>query len=81
MGTPGTILGISTYLKGNSKDITIVGAPPQGSARIPGIRKWSPDYIPKFFIDRKELLSLNLMNKMSQLQHKELPKKKVYLLV
>lgn len=56
MGSPGIILGVSTYQIGNSKDITIVGAPPQGSARIPGIRKWSPDYILKFFIALKELL-------------------------
>lgn len=56
MSTPGIILGVSTYQIGNSKDITIVGAPPQGSAKIPGIRKWSLDYILKFFIARKELL-------------------------
>ena len=49
MGTTGTITGTSKYLKGKNKNITIVGAQPADGARIPGIRKWSPDYIPKFF--------------------------------
>lgn len=49
MGTTGTITGVSTYLKEKNKDITIVGAQPADNARIPGIRKWPPDYVPKFF--------------------------------
>ncbi|MDO7173030.1 cysteine synthase CysM [Mariniflexile sp. AS56] len=49
MGTTGTITGVSTYLKEKNKNITIVGAQPEDGARIPGIRKWSPDYVPKFF--------------------------------
>lgn len=49
MGTTGTIMGTSTYLKEKNKNITIVGAQPAEGARIPGIRKWSPDYVPKFF--------------------------------
>ena len=49
MGTTGTIMGTSTYLKEKNKNITIVGAQPADGARIPGIRKWSPDYVPKFF--------------------------------
>ncbi len=49
MGTTGTIMGVSTYLKEKSKNITIVGAQPADGSRIPGIRKWSPDYVPKFF--------------------------------
>lgn len=54
MGTTGTVMGVSTYLKEKNKDITIVGAQPQDGARIPGIRKWSPDYVPKFF-DRSKV--------------------------
>jgi len=54
MGTTGTIMGVSTYLKGKNKNITIVGAQPEDGAKIPGIRKWSPDYIPKFF-DRSKV--------------------------
>ncbi|GAA4799286.1 cysteine synthase CysM [Litoribaculum gwangyangense] len=53
MGTTGTIMGSSTYLKEKNKDITIVGAQPADGARIPGIRKWSPDYVPKFFNPNK----------------------------
>lgn len=49
MGTTGTITGVSKFLKEKNKEITIVGAQPADGARIPGIRKWSPDYVPKFF--------------------------------
>ena len=49
MGTTGTIMGVSTYLKEQNKNITIVGAQPADGAKIPGIRKWPPEYIPKFF--------------------------------
>ncbi|WP_298532921.1 cysteine synthase CysM [uncultured Algibacter sp.] len=49
MGTTGTITGTSTYLKEQNKNVTIVGAQPADGARIPGIRKWSPEYVPKFF--------------------------------
>lgn len=54
MGTTGTVMGVSTYLKEKNKDVTIVGAQPEDGARIPGIRKWSPDYVPKFF-DRSKV--------------------------
>ncbi|WP_142785284.1 cysteine synthase CysM [Changchengzhania lutea] len=54
MGTTGTITGVSTYLKEKNKDIIIVGAQPADGERIPGIRKWSPDYVPKFF-DRSKV--------------------------
>lgn len=54
MGTTGTIMGTSTYLKEKNKAITIVGAQPQDGSRIPGIRKWSPDYVPTIF-DRSKV--------------------------
>tara|TARA_R110000868_G_scaffold5985_8_gene34788 strand:+ start:18521 stop:19411 length:891 start_codon:yes stop_codon:yes gene_type:complete len=54
MGTTGTIMGVSTYLKEQNKNIVIVGAQPEDGAKIPGIRKWSPDYVPKFF-DRSKV--------------------------
>ena len=54
MGTTGTVMGVSTYLKEKNSDITIIGAQPTDNSRIPGIRKWSPDYVPKFF-DRSKL--------------------------
>ncbi len=54
MGTTGTIMGVSTYLKEQNKNIIIVGAQPEDGAKIPGIRKWSPEYVPKFF-DRSKV--------------------------
>lgn len=54
MGTTGTIMGVSTYLKEQNRNITIVGAQPEDGAKIPGIRKWAPDYVPKFF-DRSKV--------------------------
>ncbi|PKV51028.1 cysteine synthase B [Aquimarina sp. MAR_2010_214] len=49
MGTTGTIMGTSTYLKEQSKDIQIVGVQPTNESRIPGIRKWPKEYLPKIF--------------------------------
>lgn len=49
MGTTGTITGTATFLKEKSKDITIIGAQPTDGSRIPGIRKWSPEYVPGIF--------------------------------
>lgn len=49
MGTTGTIMGVSTYLKEQNPEVQIIGAQPKDGARIPGIRKWSPEYQPKFF--------------------------------
>ena len=49
MGTTGTIMGTSTYLKEQNKDIQIVGVQPTDGSRIPGIRKWPQEYLPKIF--------------------------------
>ncbi len=49
MGTTGTIMGVSTFLKEQNKNITIVGAQPKDGAKIPGIRKWPEAYLPKIF--------------------------------
>ena len=54
MGTTGTIMGVSTFLKGKNKNIQIIGAQPKDDARIPGIRKWPEAYLPKFF-DRSKV--------------------------
>jgi cysteine synthase B len=53
MGTTGTIMGTSTFLKEQNKDIQIIGAQPADGSRIPGIRKWSPDYVPSIFNPKK----------------------------
>lgn len=49
MGTTGTIIGTSTYLKEKNPSIQIVGAQPSDGAQIPGIRKWPQEYLPKIF--------------------------------
>lgn len=54
MGTTGTIIGTSTFLKEKNKNIQIVGVQPSDDARIPGIRKWKPEYLPKIF-DKKRV--------------------------
>ncbi|WP_418510750.1 cysteine synthase CysM [Corallibacter sp.] len=53
MGTTGTIMGVSTYLKEQNPNITIVGAQPKDGAKIPGIRKWPEAYRPKIFNPKK----------------------------
>jgi cysteine synthase B len=49
MGTTGTITGVSRYLKEQSKAVRIVGAQPTEGSRIPGIRKWPQEYLPKIY--------------------------------
>ena len=49
MGTTGTIIGTSTYLKEKKPSIQIVGAQPSDGSQIPGIRKWPQEYLPKIF--------------------------------
>ncbi|MFV8282251.1 cysteine synthase CysM [Christiangramia marina] len=61
MGTTGTIMGTSTFLKEKNPDIQIVGVQPEDNARIPGIRKWPEAYLPKIFDAKKvdEVLEVN----------------------
>lgn len=49
MGTTGTIMGVSRYLKEKKPAIQIVGAEPQEGSQIPGIRKWPEQYLPKVY--------------------------------
>jgi len=53
MGTTGTIMGTSTFLKEKNKNIQIIGAQPTDNSRIPGIRKWSQEFLPKIFNPKK----------------------------
>lgn len=53
MGTTGTIMGVSTYLKEQNQDIQIVGVQPDDGSRIPGIRKWRQEYLPAIFKPHK----------------------------
>jgi len=49
MGTTGTIMGVSHYLKEKNPDIQIVGVQPEEGASIPGIRRWPEEYLPGIF--------------------------------
>ncbi|MCW3463812.1 cysteine synthase CysM [Chitinophaga nivalis] len=49
MGTTGTIMGVSRYLKEQNADVQIVGCQPTDGSKIPGIRKWPEAYLPKIF--------------------------------
>jgi S-sulfo-L-cysteine synthase (O-acetyl-L-serine-dependent) len=49
MGTTGTIMGVSRYLKEQNKNVQIIGTQPTDGSCIPGIRRWSPEFLPKIF--------------------------------
>ena len=53
MGTTGTIMGVSNYLKEQNPAIQIVGTQPTEGSNIPGIRRWSPEFLPKIYDRRK----------------------------
>jgi len=53
MGTTGTIMGTSTYLKEQNPKVQIVGVQPTDDSKIPGIRKWPQEYLPKIFNPEK----------------------------
>jgi len=49
MGTTGTIMGVSRYLKEQNPEVQIVGVQPTDGSSIPGIRRWSPEFLPKIY--------------------------------
>jgi S-sulfo-L-cysteine synthase (O-acetyl-L-serine-dependent) len=49
MGTTGTIMGTSRYLKEQNPEVQIVGVQPAGQSKIPGIRRWPKEYLPKIY--------------------------------
>ncbi len=61
MGTTGTIMGVSRFLKEQNPAVCIVGCQPEQGSQIPGIRKWPDAYLPKIFdrsrVDRVESVS------------------------
>jgi len=61
MGTTGTIMGTSTYLKEKNSSVQIVGLQPSDGASIPGIRRWPKAYLPKIFDESKvdSILDIN----------------------
>lgn len=61
MGTTGTIMGVSRYLKEMNPEIKVIGAQPEEGSQIPGIRKWPEAYLPKIYdaarVDQLEYVS------------------------
>lgn len=49
MGTTGTIMGVSRYLKEQNPEVQIIGLQPADGAKIPGIRRWPEEYLPRIF--------------------------------
>ncbi len=75
MGTTGTIMGVSRYLKEIDKSVQIVGTQPTEGSSIPGIRRWSPEFLPKIFekerVDRIIDVSENEAREMTRRLAKE----------
>jgi cysteine synthase B len=63
MGTTGTIIGTSTYLKEKNPNIQIIGAQPSEGSQIPGIRKWPEEYLPKIFDASKVDITIDVSEK------------------
>jgi cysteine synthase B len=74
MGTTGTIMGCSRFLKEQNKDIRIIGCQPTEDSSIPGIRRWPEAYLPKIFepsrvdsiIDISEVEAVNMTRKLAK---------------
>ena len=64
MGTTGTIVGTSKFLKEKNKSIKIIGVQPEEGAQIPGIRKWPKEYMPTIFSDQNidEIINVSQKN-------------------
>lgn len=74
MGTTGTIMGTSSYLKEQSDVIQIVGVQPTDGSKIPGIRKWPEEYLPKIFDASK----VDQVLEVSQKEAQEMAKRLAY---
>ncbi len=70
MGTTGTIMGVSRYLKEQNPSVCVVGCQPEEGSQIPGIRKWPEAYLPKIFdrslVDRIESVTQGDAEKMTR---------------
>jgi len=64
MGTTGTIMGTSKYLKEQSTAVQIVGVQPEGESKIPGIRRWPKEYLPKIYDASRvdQIIEVNQLN-------------------
>jgi len=74
MGTTGTIMGVSKFLKEKNKEIQIIGCQPTDGSRIPGIRKWPQAYLPKIFDRSRVDRVIELAEKDARLMSKRMAK-------
>ncbi|MDT8310990.1 MAG: cysteine synthase CysM [Methylophaga sp.] len=66
MGTTGTIMGVSRYLKEQNPDIQIVGVQPTEGSRIPGIRRWPSAYLPTIFEPQRVDLTIDIDQQLAE---------------
>ncbi len=74
MGTTGTIMGTSTYLKEQDPNIQIIGVQPTDDSKIPGIRKWPKEYLPKIFDAKKVDSIMEVSEKDARIMSRRLAK-------
>lgn len=74
MGTTGTIMGVSRFLKEQNPDIKIVGTQPTEGSCIPGIRRWSPEFLPKIFEPHRVDITVDVKESDARLFTKRLAK-------
>jgi len=75
MGTTGTIMGVSKYLKEQNQNIQIIGVQPAEGESIPGIRRWPKEYVPKIFDKHCVDRTIDISNKEAEKITRELGKK------
>lgn len=66
MGTTGTIMGVSRYLKEQNSDIQIVGVQPTEGSSIPGIRRWPPAYLPAIFEPQRVDVTIDIDQQLAE---------------
>lgn len=66
MGTTGTIMGVSRYLKEQNPDIQIVGVQPTEGSSIPGIRRWPPAYLPSIYEPQRVDLTIDIDQQLAE---------------
>lgn len=75
MGTTGTIMGTSRYLKEQNSDIQIVGLQPKEGASIPGIRRWPKEYLPSIFDESRVDQVMDIGQEEAEVTMRDLAKK------
>lgn len=75
MGTTGTIMGTSRYLKEQNPNIQIVGVQPADGAKIPGIRCWPQEYLPKIYQASRIDITMNVDQQLAEQTMRDLASK------